>query len=160
MTILFGVSSIGLDSKSHTDYKRIDLIVVCIANLINVVMAILFTVRISGFSQVVYVSGIVVMIMGFVLGYVAFLNKKNDRDKWEVYLLVPIFLFFIVDLFLDYLFPSDFRSTLIAVPYVLLYYIGLWGLIGYSFRFDRKWGFVTLATYFLNMTLSILVHYV
>jgi hypothetical protein len=93
MTILFGVSSIGLDSKSHTDYKRIDLIVVCIANLINVVMAILFTVRISGFSQVVYVSGIVVMIMGFVLGYVAFLNKKNDRDKWEVYLLVPIFYF-------------------------------------------------------------------
>jgi hypothetical protein len=123
-------------------------------------MAILFTVGIFGLSQVEHALGIVVMIMGFALGYIAFLNKKNKRDKWEAYLLIPIFLFFIVDLFLDYLFPSDFRSTLIAVPYVLLYYIGLWGLIGYSFRFDKKWGFVTLATYFLNMTLSILAHYV
>lgn len=150
----------GLNSKPQADYKRIDLVVVCLANLINVVMAILFTVRILGLLQVEYALGIVVMVMGFALGYIAFLNRTNRRDKWEVYLLIPIFLFFIVDLFLDYLFPSDFRNTLIAVPYVLLYYIGLWGLIGYSFRFDKKWGFVTLATYFLNMTLSIAVHYV
>ncbi len=149
-----------LESKPQTGYKKIDLVVVCLANFINVIMAILFTVRILSLPQVEYALGIVAMIMGFALGYVALLNKKNKRDKWEVYLLIPIFLFFIVDLFLDYLFPSDFRSTPIAVPYVLLYYIGLWGLIGYSFRFDKKWGFVTLATYFLNMTLSIIVHYV
>ena len=150
----------GLDSRSQTDYKKIDLIVAYLANLINIIMTILFTARIFGLPQVEYVLGIVVMVMGFALGYVAFLNKKNERDKWEVYLLIPIFLFFVVDLFLDYVFPFDFRSTAIAGPYVLLYYIGLWGLIGYSFRFDKKWGFMTLATYFLNMTLSILVHYV
>lgn len=149
-----------MDSKLETDYKKIDLAVVYLANLINVIMTILFTVRAFDLSQVVYALGIVVMIMGFALGYVAFLNKKNKRNKWEVYLLIPIFLFFVVDLFLDYLFPFDFRSTAIAGPYILLYYIGLWGLVGYSFRFDKKWGFVTLATYFLNMTLSILVHYV
>jgi len=149
-----------MDSKLEIDYAKADLVVVCLANLINVIMAILFTVRIFGMPQVEYTLGIVVIIMGFSIGYIAFLNKKNKRDKWEVYLLIPIFLFFIVDLFLDYLFPFDFRSTAIAGPYVLLYYIGLWGLIGYSFRFTKKWGFVTLATYFLNMTLSILVHYV
>jgi hypothetical protein len=149
-----------LDSKPRTYYRKIDLVVSYLANFINVAMAILFTIRIFGLSQVEYALGIVVMAMGFALGYIAFLNRKNSRDKWEVYLLVPIFLFFIVDLFLDYLFPSDFRSTAIAVPYVLLFYIGLWGLIGYSFRFDRKWGAVTLATYFLNMTLSIVAHYV
>jgi hypothetical protein len=109
--IHYGVWDLGSDFKSQTDYKRIDLIVVCIANFINVIMTILFIVRIFGLSQEVYVLGIVVMIMGFVLGHVAFLNKKNERDKWEVYLLIPIFLFFIVDLFLDYLFPCDFRST-------------------------------------------------
>ena len=150
----------GLDSKSQTDYRKIDLIVAYLANFINLIMTILFTARIFGLPQVEYVLGIVVMVMGFALGYVAFLNKKNERDKWEVYLLIPIFLFFVVDLILDYLLSFDFRSTSIAGPYVLLYYIGLWGLIGYSFRFDKKWGFVTLATYFLNMTLSILVHYV
>ena len=34
---------------------------------------------------------------------------------------------------------------------------GCGGVVGYNFRFDRKWGFVTLATYFLNMILSILI---
>jgi FtsH-binding integral membrane protein len=151
---------LGLDTKSQTDYKKIDLIVVCIANLINVIMTILFTARIFGLSQVEYALGIVVMVMGFALGYVAFLNKENKREKWEVYLLIPIVLFFIVDLILDYVLSFDFRSTAIVGPYVLLYYVGLWGLIGYSFRFDKKWGFLTLATYFMNMALSVLAHYV
>ena len=150
----------GLDSKFQTDYEKIDLIVVYMANLINVIMAILFIARISGLPQVEYVLGIVVMIMGFALGYIAFFNRKNKRDKWDVYLLIPIFLFFVVELILDYILSFDFRSTAIAGPYVLLYFVGLWGLIGYSFRFGKKWGFVTLTTYFLNMILSILAHYV
>ena len=150
----------GLDSKFQTDYKKVDLIVVYLANLLNVIMTILFTARIFGLPQVEYLLGIVGMVMGFVLGYIAFLNKKNKRDKWEAYLLIPILLFFIVDLILDYVLTFEFRSTAIVGPYVLLYYVGLWGLIGYSFRFDKKWGFVTLATYFMNMVFSVLAHYV
>lgn len=152
--------SLGLESKFQTDYKRVDLIVVYIANFINVIMVILFVARIFGLPQMEYVLGIVVMIMGFALGYIAFLNKKSKRDKWEAYLLIPIFLFFVVDLALDYVLAFDFRSTAIVGPYVLLYYVGLWGLIGYSFRFDKKWGFLTLATYFLNMVFSVLAHYI
>jgi hypothetical protein len=151
---------LGLDSKFQTDYKKVDLIVVYLANLLNVIMTILFTARIFGLPQVEYLLGIVGMVMGFVLGYIAFLNKKNKRDKWEAYLLIPILLFFIVDLILDYVLTFEFRSTAIVGPYVLLYYVGLWGLIGYSFRFDKKWGFVTLATYFMNMVFSVLAHYV
>jgi ABC-type antimicrobial peptide transport system permease subunit len=96
------------------------------------------------------------MIMGFALGYIAFLNKKNERGKWLSYLLIPIFLFFVVDLTLDYVLAVDFRNTPVVGPYILLYYVGLWGLIGYSFIVDKKWGFVTLATYFANMVMSIL----
>jgi hypothetical protein len=140
--------------------RRIDLIVVCTANLINVIMSLLFVVRISNLPQVEDIPGIVVMIMGFGLGYIAFINRKNKRDKWETYLLIPIFLFFIVELVLDYILNFDFRSTALVGPYILFYYVGLWGLIGYAFRFDKKWGFLTLVTYFLNMTLSVLQHYV
>ena len=149
-----------MNSKFQTDYRKVDLIVVYLANLINVIMTILFTARIFGLPQVEYLLGIVGMVMGFVLGYIAFLNKKNKRDKWEAYLLIPIFLFFIVDLILDYVLTFEFRSTAIVGPYVLLYYVGLWGLIGYSIRFDKKWGFLTLATYFMNMVFSVLTHYV
>jgi hypothetical protein len=151
--VLLGLKSA---SKFKNSYAKRDLIVVGMANLINIVMAVLFAARILGFAQVEYVSGIVTMIMGFALGYIAFLNKKSGRDKWMTYLLIPIFLFFVVELFLDYALMLDFRNTIIVGPYILLYYVGLWGLIGYSFKFDKKWGLVTLATYFANMTLSIL----
>lgn len=136
------------------------MIVVCLANILNVIMSFLFVARISALSQVESILGIVAMIMGFCLGYIAFINRRNRRDKWETYLLIPIFVFFVVELVLDYILDFDFRSTALAGPYVLFYYVGLWGLIGYAFRFDKKWGFLTLATYLLNMSLSVLQHFV
>ena len=140
--------------------RRIDLIVVFTANLINIIMALLFVVRIYNLSQVEDILGIVVMIMGFGLGCIAFVNWRNKRDKWETYLLIPVFLFFIVELLLDYILNYDFRNTTLVGPYILFYYVALWGLIGYAFRFDKKWGFLTVATYFLNMVLSVLQHFV
>jgi hypothetical protein len=149
---------LGLNAKAtlHNDYAKIDLSVVVMANLINVMMAFLFVARLSGLSQVQHTLGVITMATGFALGYIAFHNRKNRRDKWLTYLLLPIFVFFIVELFIDYIFTFDFRSTAIVGPYILLYYAGLWGLIGYAFKFDKKWGFATLATYFANMTMSIL----
>lgn len=136
-------------------YRRTDLFVVYAANIINISMAILFAARIAGLYWVEKSQGVVVLVLGFALGYVAYLNKKNKRDKWEVYLLLPFFCFSIVHMLLDYILVLDFRSTAIVGPYLLLYYFSLWMLIGYSFRFDKKWGFITLATYFLNMFLSL-----
>ena len=138
------------------NYVRIDLSVVIIANLINIVMTFLFATRISGLPQMQYGLGIVVLFLDFTLGYFAFLNKKKGRGKWLTFLLMPIFIFSVVDMFLDYVLVLDFRSTVWVAPFVLLYYIGLWGLIGYSFMFGKKWGFLTLATYFANMVMSIL----
>ena len=140
--------------------RRIDLTVAYAANFINVIMALLFVVRIYNIPQVEDILGIVVMILGFGLGYIAFVNWRNKRDKWETYLLIPIFLFFIVELLLDYILNFDFRNTALVGPYILFYYVGLWGLIGYAFRFDKKWGFLTLVTYFLNTALSVLQHLV
>jgi hypothetical protein len=145
------------DNSKHwsVDYRKIDLTVVYLANLINIFIAFLFLARMSGLTEIENTFGISTIAMGFVLGYIAYINKKNHRDKWETYLLIPIFLFMIIELLLDYILIVDFRSTSIAGPYVLLYYIGAWGLIGYSFRFEKKWGFITLGTYFIMMILTI-----
>jgi hypothetical protein len=143
--------------KDHNPYRsRIDLAVIVLANLINITMTGLFAARMSGLSQTQYTLGIAALVMGFSLGYMAYLNKKAKRDKWLTYLLMPIVLFFVVELIVDYVLALDFRSTVWVGPYILLYYAGLWGLIGYAFKVTAKWGFVTLATYFANMILSIL----
>jgi hypothetical protein len=145
----------GKSNHGSVNYRKIDLTVVYLANFINILIAFLFLARMFDLTEVENTLGVAVISMGFVLGYIAYLNKKNCREKWETYLLIPIFLFMIVELILDYVLVLDFRSTIIVGPYVLFYYIGSWGLIGYSFRFEKKWGFVTLGTYFLMMILSI-----
>ena len=144
------------DEESSTNFARVDMVVVILANVINIVMAGLFAARISSLHQIQYILGVAALVMGFALGCVAFLNGKWNRDKWMTLLLVPIFLFFIVEFVLDYALALDFRSTILVGPYILLYYVGLWGLIGYSFKVNKKAGFVTLTTYFANMVLSIL----
>jgi hypothetical protein len=147
-------------SSDRSTYRRTDLFVVYASNIINISMAILFAVRILGISLVEKALGIVVLFLGFALGYVAYRNKTNKRNRWEVYLLLPFFFFSIFELILDYILVLDFRSTAIVGPYLLLYYTSLWMLIGYGFRFEKKWGFVTLATYFLNMSLSLCQYFI
>ena len=145
----------GNSKHGFVNYRKIDLTVVYLASLINILMAFLFLARISNLTEVENTLGIAIIAMGFALGYIAYLNIKNCREKWEICLLIPIFLFMIVELILDYILVMDFRSSIIVGSYIMLYYIGAWGLIGYSFRFEKKWGFITLGTYFLNMILSI-----
>ena len=60
--------------KLQNSYRKIDLIVVGMANLINVMMAILFAARMSVLSYVENGLGVVVMMMDFALGYIAFFN--------------------------------------------------------------------------------------
>lgn len=141
--------------QGSVNYQKIDLTVVFLANLINILIAFLFLARMANLTELENTFGITSIIMGFTLGYIAYINSKNRRDKWETYLLIPIFLFMIIELILDYILVIDFRNTIIAGPYVLLYYIGAWGLIGYCFRFEKKWGFITLGTYFIMMILSV-----
>ena len=145
----------GNSKHGFVNYRNIDLTVVYLANLINILIAFLFIARMSGLTKIENTLGIAVITMGFAIGYIAYFNNKNRRNKWEIYLLIPIFIFMIVELILDYILLLDFRSTIIVGPYILLYYIGAWGLIGYSFRFEKRWGFITLGSYFLMMILSI-----
>lgn len=113
----------GKSNHESVNYRKIDLTVVYLANFINILIAFLFLARMFDLPEVENTLGVAVISMGFVLGYIAYLNKKNCREKWETYLLIPIFLFMIVELILDYVLVLDFRSTIIVGPYVLLYYI-------------------------------------
>jgi hypothetical protein len=56
-----------------------------------------------------------------------------------------------VEFVLDYWLELDFRHSRLLGPYLLLYYLALMGMIGYSFQVGRVFGFVTLATYFLQL---------
>ncbi len=62
-----------------------------------------------------------------------------------------LILFFAIELLFDYILKLDFRNTALLWPYIVVYYLALMGMIGYSFSIGRPYGFITLGTYFLGL---------
>jgi uncharacterized membrane protein len=52
-------------------------------------------------------------------------------------------------LLLDYILKLDFRKSRLLGPYLVLFFLGQIGMIGYAFAVGALQGFVTLATYSL-----------
>ena len=135
--------------NKHTNYKRIDLAVVLLANLMNIIIVVIFLLRSMGIQRL-QVVGWVWAAFILVLSAVVVVNVRAKRAWWAVVLPFLLAVFLIVEVALDYIAKYDFRSTILLGPYLLLYYVSIMGMIGYSFLTEKKYGFITLVTYFLS----------
>ena len=139
----------GIATNQQELYRKVDLTVFTLANLMNIIMVIIFLSRVRGAPR----SSIVGVIwVGFivVLSIVVVLNVKGRREWWTIALPSLMIAFLILELILDYILQIDFRNTRLLGPYLLLYYAAILGLIGYTFQIGKRYGFITLLTYFMN----------
>ncbi len=131
--------------------QTIDLAVVIIANLANLLLAGMFVARAIGQARVARGLGTGVVVPAVPLIVAVALNAVNGREWWTVVLPGLLVAYCAFEFVLDYVLRSDFRHTRLLGPYLLLYYAGLMGMIGYAFLVDKLAGFVTLATYFVSL---------
>jgi hypothetical protein len=127
----------------------LDLVVVVAANLFNLLMAAIFVTRPRGWRRFERAVGLILVALALPLGAAAILNLLANRAWWFVVLPLPLILHCAIELLLDYILKLDFRQTRWLGPYLGLFYLGQWGLIGYAFVVRPIYGFVTLVTYFL-----------
>lgn len=129
----------------------VDFIAFLVANIVNITMVILFICRTQKLEKAEYILGLIVVAMVLPLFFIIGFNFLKHRE-WSFYIL-PIFLilFLLVELYLDYIKKIDFRNSALVWPYIVLYYLSLMGMIGYTFLVNKTFGFITLATYFLNL---------
>ncbi len=130
-------------------YRSVDLTVFSLANLMNIIMVLVFLARASGMPRINTV-GVIWVAFIVVLSIVVFLNVRGRRKWWTIVLPSLLIAFLILEIILDYILRIDFRSTRLLGPYLLLYYLALFGMIGYSFQIGKRFGFVTLVTYCIN----------
>lgn len=135
--------------NKRASYRSIDLVVVGVANLMNIIMVVVFFLR-SMMVERLQVVGFIWAAFILVLAAVVVLNIRAKREWWAIALPLLLVVFLIVEVALDYIAKYDFRSTILLGPYLLLYYVSILGMIGYSFLTEKKYGFITLATYFLS----------
>ena len=130
-------------------FETIDLVAVGATQLFNLLMAAIFLTRPRGWKRFERIAGLVMVTLALPIGAAVVLNALGGREWWFVVLPLPLILHCLVELLLDYILKVDFRQTRLQGPYLVLFYLGQIGMIGYAFAAEPVYGFVTLATYFL-----------
>lgn len=140
--------------RKENRYRAIDLIAIAVANLFNLIMIPVFFLRMLGIEHP-QVVGVIWVVLTLLLVPVVLHNLRCKREWWAI--LFPSFLgvFLIIEVTLDYIISYDFRSTRLIGPYLLIYYLSILGMIGYSFTTRKKTGGITLATYFLSQIVAL-----
>ena len=138
----------------QVNYNFLDWVVFGVANLFNIIMVVIFLARAKGVPHP-QVVGLVWVAFIILLAIVVVLNIQGKREKWEILLPVIFIAFLILEVILDYILKLNFRNTWLLGPYLLMYYASIFGIIGYSFRIGKKYGFVTLVTYFLSQIAAV-----
>lgn len=136
---------------SQVPFQIADIVTVVIANAVNLLMVGIFFSRPPGWKRVEYVLGIALMALGVPVLAAIVLNAVGQREWWSFVLPIPLMLLCVVELLLDYVLKLPFRRTWLLGPYLAIFYLAQFGLIGYAFLVGKAHGFVTLGTYFLSL---------
>ena len=129
----------------------VDTIMFVIANAVNLLMIGIFLSRPAGRRDVERVIGLILLVLALPAGAIAILNGVWQREWWFVALPALLVVFLALELVLEYILKLDFRHSRLLGPYLLLYYLALMGMIGYTFQVSELYGFITLTTYFFQL---------
>jgi hypothetical protein len=140
----------GLSSAEIVKHRRRDLSLFIIANIFNILTAVILFTRQMNLAFVEF-AGIVWAVMIAIVGLVTILNYLNRRVWWTVILPTFFLTFLILELTFDYILNLNFRETQLLWPYLIVFYISQMAMIGFSFGSLRRLGFVTLTTYFVTL---------
>lgn len=77
---------------------------------------------------------------------------SSDRGGWFVTLPLGFVVFAIVEVIVDLLLDVDVRTTGWLWPYLAVFYLAQWAVIGAAFLVGTGGGFAVLATYFVCLT--------
>lgn len=128
-----------------------DMLVFILANLINILLIIIFISRPLKWEKTEYISGLIMTALGIPLIIISIINFAAGREWWSYILPLFMIAFLIIELFFDYIYKLNFRETKLLIPYLIFFYLGLFGMIGYNFLTLRIFGYITLSTYFLQL---------
>lgn len=128
--------------------RKLDLAVVVIVNLFNLMVLGLMLARVA---QIDYNLAMPLVLMAVLLVAASILNVIAKREKWFSILPLILAVYLLGEWLLDYVFKIEFRSTWLLGPYLLLFYAGQMGMIGYAFLVKKSYGAFTLVTYFLSL---------
>lgn len=143
-------SQIEVVFSIFTGIKPYDLVFVLSAIVFNLLIAGVFIAQKKERPKLVRTFGILWLSLAIPLAVVFIHYLIVGRDLWIMIYFGFIFLYIFIELLLDYILKIEFRQKKIThIPYIVLEYIALFGLIGISFAIDRIWGFLVSISFWV-----------
>jgi hypothetical protein len=127
-----------------------DWMFVLCAVAFNLLIAGIFIAQKQGRQQLTRTLGIGWLCLALPLSVVFVHYVIAGRETWILVYFCFILFYMLVELLLDYVFRVEFRKNKVThIPYIILEYIALFGLIGISFAIDRTWGFIVSISFWV-----------
>ena len=143
-------SQIEVVFSIFTGINPYDLVFVLSAIVFNLLIAGVFIAQKKDRPKLVRTFGILWLSLAIPLAVVFIHYLIVGRDLWIMIYFGFIFLYIFIELLLDYILKIEFRQKKIThIPYIVLEYIALFGLIGISFAIDRTWGFLVSISFWV-----------
>ena len=127
-----------------------DLTFVLCAVIFNLLITGIFIAQKQAKEKLVRQLGVTWLLLAIPLIVVYIRYWMLAKAAWIMIYFSFILFYMLIEWLLDYVFKYDFRSRKIThVPYIILEYIALFGLVGIAFEIDETWGFVVTASFWL-----------
>lgn len=140
--------------------ESINLLGSVIANTNNILLIFLFLARIYKYPKVEYWLGVVFLLSIVPLTYMLIKAVESKRAIIYFVQLSLMIGFIVVEFLLDYLLKLDFRQNQnYVIPFLILFYASLGGMIGIASHSGKQWTVITVITFLLMTIISLIMHF-
>lgn len=140
--------------------ESINLLGSVIANINNILLIFLFLARIYKYPKFEYWLGVVFLLSIVPLTYMLIKAVESKRAIIYFVQLSLMIGFIVVEFLLDYLLKLDFRQNQnYVIPFLILFYASLGGMIGIASQSGKQWTVITVITFLLMTIISLIMHF-
>lgn len=133
-------------------YDVFDLLFVITAVVFNLLIAALFIASKKMRLKAMKAIGMAWLLLAIPLASAFVHELLEGREAVVLLAFGGVFLYMIVEWLLDYVLKIDFRSKPSRhIPYIVLEYVALFGLIGIAFSIDRVAGYIVSISFWILM---------
>lgn len=142
---LAGGGTFGDAARMTTVYP---VLVVAAGVLANLLIAAMFVARVVA-PRHARKWGMAGTAMAVPLGAAAVVAIRSNGEAWDVALPLVFVAFAVVEVVVDVVLDVEVRTTRWLWPYLMLFYLAQWAVIGAAFRASEPGGAAVLAGYFV-----------
>lgn len=138
---------------------QLEILIYITAIVANLLMIILFYFRINQKPKMEYYIGIFFQLLVVPMAFILYELIIKEYPLWMIIYSIIFLFFLMIELLLDYILHIEFRSNKkIVIPYIILYILSFWGLLGMVFAQDLVFGLIVFVLYAIHTGFMIQAH--